>query len=209
MSRTRQVSEAFVELSDWREDGFTAAELWGRLVKCCVALLGLDNATLLLPDESGQLLPLAADGVPAPPGPAVHTRTLALHADSARPGQLLLTSTGPAALEADSLTLARALIRVAVATSERERALRESRQAVDELQELLSGRIVLEQVKGMLAERCQISPDEALARLRAHATAHDLRLFQLARQLADGSVHTGALHQPLPPAPAPGVHGRT
>jgi hypothetical protein len=49
-------------------------------------------------------------------------------------------------------------------------------------------RIVIEQAKGVLAERRRISVDEAFTLLREHARDHHLRLSDVAREVAEGST---------------------
>ena len=56
-----------------------------------------------------------------------------------------------------------------------------------QLQQALDSRVAIEQAKGVLAERLRISVDEAFALLRGYARRHNLRLTDLARQVADGS----------------------
>lgn len=74
-----------------------------------------------------------------------------------------------------------------------ERLVRESRGVVQELQGALTSRVVIEQAKGVLAERTGIGVDEAFARMRAHARAHNVRLSDLARRLIDGELDAAAL----------------
>jgi len=62
-----------------------------------------------------------------------------------------------------------------------------------QLQNALTSRIVIEQAKGVLAERRGISVDEAFALLRDHARRHNLLLSQLARDVAEGSASVADL----------------
>ncbi|WP_159317018.1 ANTAR domain-containing protein, partial [Raoultella terrigena] len=52
----------------------------------------------------------------------------------------------------------------------------------------LVSRSVIEQAKGMIAERQSIQVDEALDRLRRHARNHNLRLAALARDTVAGAI---------------------
>ena len=54
-------------------------------------------------------------------------------------------------------------------------------------QQALDSRVTIEQAKGVLAERRQITVDAAFALLRAYARNNNLHLSDLARQVADGS----------------------
>jgi AmiR/NasT family two-component response regulator len=53
--------------------------------------------------------------------------------------------------------------------------------------------VVIEQAKGVPAERRRISVDEAFALLRDHARSHKPRLSDLARDVAAGSAAAGLL----------------
>ncbi|WP_306511553.1 ANTAR domain-containing protein [Streptomyces sp. HG99] len=66
----------------------------------------------------------------------------------------------------------------------------------------LTSRILVEQVKGVLAERWNASVDDAFAAFRSYARAHHLRLSELAARIVAGDFDTAAI-----PAPArPGGH---
>jgi hypothetical protein len=58
----------------------------------------------------------------------------------------------------------------------------------DQLNEALNSRIVIEQAKGVIAERAGIDVDEAYARLRRHARSNNLRLAEVARDIAKGDL---------------------
>lgn len=55
-----------------------------------------------------------------------------------------------------------------------------------QLQTALESRIVIEQAKGMLAERWQVSLEEAFERLRRYARSHNLRISDLAERVVRG-----------------------
>ena len=63
-----------------------------------------------------------------------------------------------------------------------------------QLQHALTSRIVLEQVKGILAERWQVTVDQAFAAFRDYA--HHYQLARLAREIADGAFDTSLIPQP-------------
>ena len=58
---------------------------------------------------------------------------------------------------------------------------------VAELQHALDARILIEQAKGMLAERSGTTPDEAFTALRHHARTHRRKLHDVARAVLDGA----------------------
>ena len=73
-----------------------------------------------------------------------------------------------------------------------------------QLQTALTSRIVLEQAKGILAERWHVSVDVAFAAFRSYARANQRQLAQLAREIADGTFDTTAIADPnLPTHPKP------
>jgi len=55
-----------------------------------------------------------------------------------------------------------------------------------QLEEALRSRIVIEQAKGILAERYRIGVEEAFNVLRAAARAHRVKIHDLASQVIDG-----------------------
>ncbi|WP_432484432.1 GAF and ANTAR domain-containing protein [Kineococcus esterisolvens] len=62
----------------------------------------------------------------------------------------------------------------------------------EQLQRALDSRVVLEQAKGVLAERHGISPEEAFTRLRATARTARRRLHDVAREVVGGAPDGGA-----------------
>jgi hypothetical protein len=65
-----------------------------------------------------------------------------------------------------------------------------------QLRAALSSRILIEQAKGILAERWQTTLDEAFDALRRHARAHQQPLAGLCKQLIDGSITSSAIERP-------------
>ena len=65
--------------------------------------------------------------------------------------------------------------------------LDEARTLSDQLQRALDSRIVIEQAKGVLAGRNQISTADAFERLRADARSTNTRVHELARQIVEGT----------------------
>ncbi|MFI6641113.1 ANTAR domain-containing protein [Streptomyces sp. NPDC050504] len=68
------------------------------------------------------------------------------------------------------------------------RALDQSRRTSEQLGLALDSRIVIEQAKGILAERWDIHPDEAFGALRGHARAERRRLNEVARDVVENEL---------------------
>ena len=96
------------------------------------------------------------------------------------------------------LPLAQGIADIAAIALLQERTLREAHGVVEQLQGALSSRVMIEQAKGVLAERAHIGVDDAFARLRAHARKHNLRLSNVARDLIDGHLDAASLSNPTP-----------
>jgi GAF domain-containing protein len=77
-----------------------------------------------------------------------------------------------------------------------ERTVREAHGVVEQLQGALSSRVMIEQAKGVLAERAHIGVDAAFSLLRAHAREHNLSLSDVARELIDGHLDATSLSNP-------------
>jgi ANTAR domain len=74
-----------------------------------------------------------------------------------------------------------------------EESIADLRRTVAQLEEALQSRIIIEQAKGVLAERLAVSVDEAFELLRAAARSHRLRIHDLARRV----VHEGGTPAPV------------
>jgi hypothetical protein len=66
--------------------------------------------------------------------------------------------------------------------------LRRQQTAISQLQSALTSRIVIEQAKGILAERWRVTPDRAFGALRRQARANQQVLADLARAVISGSA---------------------
>ncbi len=69
-----------------------------------------------------------------------------------------------------------------------DRALRHATQLAEQLQHALEGRIVIEQAKGVLAERLQLEMTEAFSALRKYAREHNRRLGDVALDVTEGKL---------------------
>jgi GAF domain-containing protein len=91
-------------------------------------------------------------------------------------------------LDETSARLGQALADMATITILQERALRESEELAAQLQVALVSRVVLEQAKGVLAERGQLSMEDAFQTLRKFSRDSNRRLQDVSRGIIDGSV---------------------
>ncbi|MFF2469102.1 ANTAR domain-containing protein [Streptomyces mirabilis] len=124
---------------------------------------------------------------------SVSTNALPLRLRGRVIGALSLFRAGPAPLAEQDLTLAQALADVATIAILQQRTLAHGEAERDQLQYALNSRILIEQVKGILAERWQRSIDEAFGIFRAYARAHNRKLSDLARAIADGTQGTDTI----------------
>ncbi|MFJ8931988.1 MULTISPECIES: GAF and ANTAR domain-containing protein [unclassified Streptomyces] len=99
-------------------------------------------------------------------------------------------------LGVDEIALAQALADVATITILQQRTLEQSHVENTQLNTALTSRILVEQVKGVLAERWDTSVDEAFAAFRSYARSHHLRLTELARRVVDGTFDTAVIPAP-------------
>ncbi|MEU4210178.1 GAF and ANTAR domain-containing protein [Streptomyces sp. NPDC026206] len=103
-------------------------------------------------------------------------------------GALNLFHTDRTTLGVEDAALAQALADIATIGILQQRTLEQTQTERTQLQAALTSRIVIEQAKGILAERLRTSPDHAFAAIRAHARTNHLRISELARQIVDGDV---------------------
>ncbi len=124
---------------------------------------------------------------------AVHALPMRLRSDII--GALNLFDTKAGALDEDKLRIGQALADVATIGLLQQRAIRRRDTLTEQLQTALNSRVLIEQAKGVLAERLHLDVDKAFAVLRSDARNHNRRLSELAQAIVDGSLH-------LPPATA-------
>ena len=77
-----------------------------------------------------------------------------------------------------------------------ERVLRERNLLAEQLRAALSSRVVIEQAKGMLAEYLAVTVDDAFKLLRTYARDHNRRLSEIASNVVDRKISSGALGRP-------------
>jgi GAF domain-containing protein len=99
---------------------------------------------------------------------------------------LFSSAAGPAS-DADQ-RLAQALADVATIGILQQRSAHRSSLLAEQLQAALSSRIMVEQAKGVLAERHGVTMDLAFAALRRHARDHNLKLAEVAQSVVRGNT---------------------
>jgi hypothetical protein len=107
-------------------------------------------------------------------------------------GALNLFST-TTALEPADTQIAQALADVATIGILQHRAHRQADTVVTQLQIALASRVLIEQAKGILAERLTITMDEAFTTLRGHARARHRHLSELAGAVVTGTEDVTAM----------------
>jgi AmiR/NasT family two-component response regulator len=94
---------------------------------------------------------------------------------------------------------AQALADVATIAILQHRATLEAQVVNQQLQHALNSRIVLEQAKGMVAERAGLDMEQAFTALRTYARNHNLRLVDVAEAVIGGALAPSALGRTAPP----------
>jgi GAF domain-containing protein len=116
---------------------------------------------------------------------AVHAMPMRLRTEVI--GALNLFDTSPGPLDAGKLSIGRALADVATIGLLQERAIRRRDVLTAQLQTALNSRIVIEQAKGVLAERLQLPMHEAFTLLRSTSRNTNRRLSDLAQAIVEGT----------------------
>jgi GAF domain-containing protein len=114
-------------------------------------------------------------------------------------GALNLFRDGAGEMSAADIEIAQAFADVATIAILQHRAAQEAQVVNEQLTHALNSRVVIEQAKGMLAERLGLDMERSFTVLRTHARSHNLRLVDLANDVIAGTIDASAL-DPLPPA---------
>jgi len=116
---------------------------------------------------------------------AVHALPMRLRTDVI--GALNLFSTQARPLGSDTVRLGQALADIATIGLLQARAIRQRDTLAEQLQTALNSRVLIEQAKGVIAERRQIDMNDSFTLLRRSARSRNRRLSDLARAVVDGS----------------------
>jgi GAF domain-containing protein len=103
-------------------------------------------------------------------------------------GTLNLFRIAPDGLDPAVAVAARALVDVATIGILQERAVHQQEVIAAQLQVALNSRVMIEQAKGILAERLQATTDDAFIILRRYARDHNRPLTQLAADVIGGTA---------------------
>jgi len=113
-------------------------------------------------------------------------------------GALNLFHIEPGEMRQADVVAAQAMTDVATIGVLQHRATLEAQVLNEQLNHALNSRIVIEQAKGIIAEREGLNMEQAFSTLRNHARHHNLRLLDVASDVIDGTVAASALDRPPP-----------
>ncbi len=108
-------------------------------------------------------------------------------------GALNLFGTEPHEMGSVDMDNAQALADVATIAILQQRKSQQAQIVNEQLQHALNSRIVIEQAKGMVAEREGLNMPAAFSALRTYARLHNIRLLDVARSVVDGSLGPSVL----------------
>jgi transcriptional regulator with GAF, ATPase, and Fis domain len=103
-------------------------------------------------------------------------------------GAMNMFSKSPGEPDPETAQAARTLTSVATIGLLQQRARRQKEILAEQLRTALAGRVVIEQAKGVLAERLSVGTEHAFDLLRRHARRRNRRLTDLARAVVDGDA---------------------
>jgi transcriptional regulator with GAF, ATPase, and Fis domain len=108
-------------------------------------------------------------------------------------GALNLFSASSRELGPDDVALGQALADVATIGLMQERAVRQREVLAEQLQHALNSRVLIEQAKGVFAERAMVEMPEAFAAMRRYARSNGLALNNVAASVIAGSLDADAI----------------
>jgi transcriptional regulator with GAF, ATPase, and Fis domain len=131
----------------------------------------------------------------------VHALPLRLRSDVI--GAMNIFSPELRELSPEDVNLTQALADAATIGILQERAVKHGADLAGQLQGALNSRIVIEQAKGIVAERRQLDMDQAFALLRSHARSNRTQLGDVARAIIDHELSPADLRVSAPGQRAP------
>jgi len=122
---------------------------------------------------------------------AVHALPMRLRVQ--RIGAVVLLRTRSSAMDADDAAIAQALADVATIGMVQHRVHAQQELLTGQLQTALNSRVVIEQAKGVLAERRSMFMEQAFEELRTFARSHNRRLSEVAYAVVQNAPDVTAL----------------
>ena len=113
-------------------------------------------------------------------------------------GALNLFGVGVTPMGEANMVVARAFADLAAISILQHRSADERQRTNEQLSHALNSRIIIEQAKGIVAERAGIGLSEAFDRLRGYTRDHNLRLTDVAQAAVEGTLDPGAWSMPAP-----------
>jgi GAF domain-containing protein len=150
-----------------------------------VAEVDLTNASRRWPRFSSEAVHAGFRGVYAHP--------LRLRGNIA--GALNLFTTTPHPIDDEGRATAQALADVATIAVLSHRAAREAQRLNEQLTLALNTRVVVEQAKGMIAERLGLNMEDAFQAIRTHARGHNQHLADVAQAIIDQQLKPSDLNR--------------
>ena len=123
-------------------------------------------------------------------------------------GALNLFREVPGPVDAEDVLAAQAFADMATVGILQQRAIQEARDLAGHLQMALNSRVVIEQAKGILAERLTYEMDQAYQALRWYGRNRNLQLRAVAAAVVAGTLSAEELVRQSPPRPSPRGHRR-
>jgi GAF domain-containing protein len=111
------------------------------------------------------------------------TAAIPLQRDSQVLGILALYDRQDGGLRTDTVAVAQAMADLCALTIKRDSVLRSHEVLARQLQSAQRSRVIIEQAKGVLAERLDVPADEAFERLRGHARSSNRKMAEIASAL--------------------------
>jgi len=111
-------------------------------------------------------------------------------------GALNMFGIGTSELTADDAVAAQALADIATIAILQNRAALQAQLLNEQLSHALTSRIVIEQAKGVLAERLAVDMEDGFSRLRRYARSNNQRLEEVAREVIAGTLPAADLAAP-------------
>lgn len=143
------------------------------------------------PDEAERRWPGLGAAVRASNFTSIHALPMRLRNETV--GALNIFLSRPGGLTEADLALGQGLADMATIGLLQERAVKEKNTLAEQLQGALNSRILIEQAKGMFAERHDVDVLQAFTTLRAHARSMGQPLGVVANQVIDGTFDSSTV----------------